>query len=388
MARICFLFNHDQVHQVAHSLPIALALAERLPGQITLAVTTAKTERHVRSIAGSNVNGIEIVPIGLRSSVSKALDAGLGNVIPANKILIYRDNLDFFRQFDALVVSEKTSLLLKTRYGLDRLKIIHTRHGAGDRAIGFGKESALFDLVLVAGPKIARRLVAEAGVAPERIRTVGYSKFDLCAGNRIADPFPAPAKPIVLYNPHPSPRLSSWFRMGEALLEAFAASDRYDLVFAPHVMMFARPWTVTISPPAIRRMRKPDARFGEAPNMLIDLGSAASTDMSYTNLAQVYIGDVSSQVYEFLYRPRPCLHLNAHGVNWQGDPDYAHWQAGPVAGPGEDIVAAVDRAIETHPAFEPIQRRLLEDTFSITDKPASVRAAEAITEFLAAERQP
>jgi hypothetical protein len=25
--RIGFLFNHDQVHQVAHSLPIALALA-------------------------------------------------------------------------------------------------------------------------------------------------------------------------------------------------------------------------------------------------------------------------------------------------------------------------------------------------------------------------
>ncbi len=175
--------------------------------------------------------------------------------------------------------------------------------------------------------------------------------------------------------------------MGDAVMEAFAASDRYNLVFAPHVMMFARPWTVTISPPAIRRMRKPDARWRRAPNMLVDLGSAASTDMSYTNLADVYIGDVSSQVYEFLYRPRPCLHLNAHGVSWQGDPDYAHWQAGPVAGPGDDIVAAVDRAIETHAAFEPIQRKLLEDTFSVTGKPASARAAEAIVEFLAVGRQ-
>ena len=26
--RLCFLFNHDQIHQIAHSLPIALALAE------------------------------------------------------------------------------------------------------------------------------------------------------------------------------------------------------------------------------------------------------------------------------------------------------------------------------------------------------------------------
>jgi hypothetical protein len=382
MDRICFLFNHDQVHQVAHSLPIALALAEHCPGQITLAVTTAKTEQHVRSIAGPAAKKFDIVRLGLRSFVSRQLTTAFGDLIPAQKLLVYRDNLDFFHRFDTLVVSEKTSLLLKTRYGLDNLRMIHTRHGAGDRAIGFGKEGALFDLVLVAGPKIARRLAAEAGVPPERIRTVGYSKFDLYADNRMADPFPPPAKPIVLYNPHPSPRLSSWFRMGKALMEAFADSDRYDLVFAPHVMLFARPWTVTISPPAIRRMRQPAARWRDAPNMLVDLGSTRSTDMSYTNLAQVDIGDVSSQVYEFLCRPRPCLHLNAHGVDWQGDPDYAHWQAGPVAAPGDDILAAVDQAIATHAECQPVQRQLLADTFSITDQPASARAAQAIVEFL------
>lgn len=387
MARICFLFNHDQVHQIAHSLPIALAMAERRVAQITLAVTNSKTEAYVRSIAGAASEQFEIVRLGLRSPLSRQLSKTFGDLIPARKLLIYRDNLDFFRRFDTLVVSEKTSLLLKTRYGLDALRIVHTRHGAGDRAIGFGKESALFDLVLVAGPKIARRLVEEAGVPSERIAVVGYSKFDLCAANRIADPFPPPSKPIVLYNPHPSPKLSSWFRMGEAVLGAFRKSDRYNLVFAPHVMMFTRPWTVTISPPAIRRMRKPDARFRDAPNMLLDLGSAASTDMSYTNLADVYIGDVSSQVYEFLHRPRPCLHLNAHGVNWQGDPDYAHWQAGPVVGPGEDVLAAVDRAIATHASYEPAQRKLLADTFSVTDKPASHRAADAITEFVRRECQ-
>jgi hypothetical protein len=382
MDRICFLVNHDQVHQVAHSLPIAMAMAERHLARITVAVTTPETEQHVLRLAGPAAKRFEIVRLGLRSPLSKHLDAALGKLVPTRKLLVYRDNLDFFRRFDALVVSEKTSLLLKTRYGLDRLRIIHTRHGAGDRAIGFGKESALFDLVLVAGPKIARRLMHEAGVSPERIRVVGYSKFDLCAENRIAPPFPDSTKPIVLYNPHPSPRLSSWYRAGEALLETFRNSGRYNLIFAPHVMMFARPWTVTISPPAIRRMRKPDLRFRDASNMLIDLGSPASTDMSYTNLADVYVGDVSSQVYEFLHRPRPCLHLNVHDLNWQGNPDYAHWQAGPVVGPGDDIVAAVDRAIETHASYEPVQRMLLEDTFSITAKPASVMAADAIAEFL------
>lgn len=382
MFRICFLFNHDQTHQIAHSLPIALELARSAQAEITLAVTEDVIERRIRDIAGSALEPCRLVRLDLHSTSSKLLQSTLEGLIPARKLLIYRDNLDFFRTFDALVVSEKTSLLLKTRYGLNGLKLIHTRHGAGDRAIGFSKESALFDLVLVAGPKIARRLESDAGVDPARIRVTGYSKFDLCSGNRAELPFVDPARPVVLYNPHPSPKLSSWYRMGEAVLEAFLRSEKFNFIFAPHVMMFARKWTVTVSPPAIRRMHLPSARFAEAPNMLIDPGSTASTDMTYTNMADVYIGDVSSQIYEFLYRPRPCLFLDAHATRWQGDPDYAHWRAGPVAGPGVDILAAVEQVIATHSDYLPVQQDMLADTFSVTDKPASVRAAGAIMQFL------
>nr|WP_246543603.1 hypothetical protein [Novosphingobium profundi] len=364
-------------------MPIALELARTGLAKVTLAVTEARIEQSVRTLAGADLGLCELVTLGLHTRTSRLLQRGLEGLIPARKLLVYRDNLEFFRGFDALVVAEKTSLLLKTRYGLDNLKIIHTRHGAGDRAIGFGKESARFDLVLVAGPKIERRLVADAGVDPARIRVVGYSKFDLCGANRRDLGFAQASRPTVLYNPHPSPRLSSWFTMGEALLEAFAASNEFNLVFAPHVMMFARRWTVTINPPAIRRMHPPAARFAEAPNIHVDLGSAASTDMTYTNSADIYIGDVSSQVYEFLYHPRPCLFLDAHQTAWENDPDYAHWKAGPVIGPGTDILAGVRNAIATRDRYLPVQRAMLADTFSVTDEPAALRGAKAIAQFLA-----
>ena len=40
--RIGFLFNHDQIHQVAHSLPIAMALVEiGFGGKIVVATTNA-----------------------------------------------------------------------------------------------------------------------------------------------------------------------------------------------------------------------------------------------------------------------------------------------------------------------------------------------------------
>jgi hypothetical protein len=383
MKRICFLFNHDQTHQLAHSLPIALALAARGEYRIVLAFAREAIRAEIeRQAAPARLARVELVQLTLKRGGSQALAGLLERVVPATKLLIYRDNLDFFRSFDAVVVSEKTSLLLKTRYGLNDLKLIHTRHGAGDRAIGFNPESAGFDLVLVSGPKIRDRLIADAGLRPEQIALVGYPKFDLCAGNRFADTFPAPGRPVVLYNPHPSPKLSSWFKHGAAVLEAFREQDRYNLIFAPHVMLFERKWVVTVDPPSVARVVPPGPELRADPRIHIDTGSAASSDMSYTNRADIYLGDVSSQVYEFLRAPRPCLFINSHGVDWQGDPNYLHWQAGPVLESAEGLLEKIDAALAAHRDYAPRQQALIDATFSLSDRPSAERAADAITAFL------
>jgi hypothetical protein len=383
MKRICFLFNHDQTHQLAHSLPIALALAARGEHRITLAYARESVRAEIdRQADPALLARVELVQLRLRSAPARLLSGALEGLVPATKLLIYRDNLDFFRSFDAVVVSEKTTLLLKTRYGLDNLKLIHTRHGAGDRAIGFNPESAKFDLVLVSGPKIRERLMADAGLRAEQIALVGYPKFDLCAHNRFADTFPAPERPTVLYNPHPSPRLSSWFKHGAAVLEAFRGQDRYNLIFAPHVMLFERRWVVTIDPPSLAKVRAPGAKFAREARIHIDTGSAASSDMSYTNRADIYLGDVSSQVYEFLRTPRPCLFLNSHGVDWQGDPNYLHWQAGPVLDNADDLLGQIDAAVASHPDYATRQQALIDATFALSERPSAERAADAIGAFL------
>jgi hypothetical protein len=383
MRRICFLFNHDQTHQLAHSLPIALALAARGTHQVVLAYTKPAIRAEIRRQADpALLERMELVRLRLKQGKSQAVANVLEALIPARRLLIYSDNLDFFSSFDAVVVSEKTSLLLKTRYGLDTLKLIHTRHGAGDRAIGFNRESAGFDLVLVSGPKIAQRLITEAGLAPEQIALVGYPKFDLCAGNHFEDTFPAPARPVVLYNPHPSPKLSSWFKHGKAVLETFQGQDRYNLIFAPHVMLFERKWVVALDPPSVARVVPPGAALRDDPRIHCDTGSAASSDMSYTNRADIYLGDVSSQVYEFLRRPAPCLFLNSHGVDWQDDPNYLHWRAGPVLDSAEGLLDAIDAAVASHPNYASTQQALIDATFSLSDQPSAERAADAISAFL------
>lgn len=349
--------------------------------EVTLAVTSAALESEIRRLSGSALVGVDIIHLQTRSALSQALVRVLDGIVPARKLLIYRDNLDFFRQFDALVVSEKSSLILKSRYGLDNLKFIHTRHGAGDRAIGFNPESAQFDLILVSGEKIRDRLVQDAGVPPEKIRITGYAKFDIVPPQQ--EPlFQDSKRKTVLYNPHPSPHLSSWFRFGPAILEQFYESDRYNLIFAPHVMLFARPWTVTIDKLSVAYAKKPDQRFFDAPHMLMDLGSPACTDMTYTNAADLYLGDVSSQVYEFLHRPRPCLFLDAHDTAWRGDPNYRHWTTGPVKTDADNITMAIDNAFAAQDAYRDAQRAVLADSFSVTEQSASTRAAVAIIKYL------
>jgi CDP-glycerol glycerophosphotransferase (TagB/SpsB family) len=307
-------------------------------------------------------------------------------VVPATKLLVYGDNLDFFRSLDVLVVAEKTSLILKSRHGLKDLKIVHTRHGAGDRAIGFDKASACFDHVLVSGRKIRDRLIAEAGVDPTTISVVGYPKFDFAPRAPRVHPLVDDGRPVVLYNPHVSPHLSSWYSAGRQVLDWFAEHDDHHLIFAPHVMLFERPFVVTVDRLRIDRPGHIDERYLRAPNIHFDLGSRASTTMAYTQRADVYLGDVSSQVYEFLLRPRPCVFLNPQKLAWRGDPNFAHWDAGPVIEEVAQLGEALAAARADHATiYASRQRRLFDYSFDLTDEPSSVRAARALAAFAGLE---
>ena len=382
--RIGFLFNHDQVHQVAHSLPVALALADA-GGEVDIVVATtnarltAEVVRLGKGVVGSR---IPLLELRLNKPTSRLAKTVFEPFLPAAKLLIYRDNLDFFRNLDVLVVSEMTSLLLKTHFRLKHLRIVYIPHGAGDRAIGFDKASAAFDQLLVAGPKIRDRLVRDAGVDPSRISIIGYPKFDAVAAPAPLHPVAEDGRPVVLYNPHVSPHLSSWYAAGRQVLDWFVEHDDHHLIFAPHVMLFERSFVVTVDKLRVDRPGRIEERYLRAPNIHIDLGSRASTTMAYTNRADIYLGDASSQVYEFLRKPRPCIFLNPHRLAWRGDPNFAHWQAGSVIEAVGDLGHALDHARADHGAtHKPIQQSMFEASFDLTDELSAVRAARAVARF-------
>jgi len=369
-ARVCFLYI-AQGHQLFHSLSVAVELARRHPDVL---VEIAATKEETLDYARLLVARLGSAPIGWRLLGPRWLrHLEMGDAVPP-KVPMLAANIGVLRSYDAIVTPERTTAVLR-RMGVMRPKLVYTQHGAGDRAGPFEPRLRIFDLVFAAGAKQRDRMVEEGLVEPSHCAVVGYPKFDLV--DALDPPLPrlfGEPRPIVLYTPHFDRRLSSWFAWGPEVLDAFARQDRYNLVFAPHVRLFAgRP----------AREIEPLARFLGNPAIHIETGcGTAAIDMTFTRMADVYLGDVSSQVYEFIRTPRPCLFLNASGADWHGSESYRHWRFGPVLDTPDRILDEVDHARATHGAYAAEQVAGFRHTFDVSDEPASRRAAQAIARLV------
>lgn len=341
--RVGFLYN-SQNHQILHSLPTALELSTLRPDwQVDI---LAPSTTHLDYVQ-------QFLPLYPGADVSLRLlapPASIGVVrrfrslpLPP-KVWTLLHNRDLLNRYDALVTTEKTSLWMR-QFGVRRPRLVNTEHGAGDRDVTFDPRVAEFDFNLIPSPKMATELLKAGYLSKGNFALGAYAKFDIVKRLSAArPPLFTNNRPTVLYNPHFEPALSSWPTVGMQILEIMAAQDRFNLIFAPHMRLFARSVAkLGIKLPAF-------APFQGLPHMRIDPGSDASCDMTYTLGADLYLGDVSSQVYEFLSRPRPCLFVNAHGVAWQGERNYRFWTLGPVLTPADiaQLPAHLEAAFQGH----------------------------------------
>lgn len=372
--RVGFLYN-AQLHQLPHSIPIAFELSARHPEFETLILGATDSHlayaRHLAShYPGQNCTFQEMKAPGIWRYFARSRQSQL-----PPKLWTLFSNRKLLNSLDALVVPERTSSILK-RIGVTRPKLIWTGHGAGDRARAYDSRLRLFDFVLLQGQKYREQMAERGLLREDGCAVVGYCKFEVI--DKVA---PGRVKlfdndrPTVLYNPHFQAGLSSWPVMGQQVLEFFRSSDAYNLIFAPHIRAFD-----TASAAERARLEA----YGEAPHIHVDLGSERSIDMTYTNAADLYLGDVSSQIYEFIRQPRPCLFLNAHGADWRDNPFYTFWQCGPVVDRMERLDAGLRQAFSTEDWYSVIQRRLFDWTFATSETPPSVRGAEAVEMVLKA----
>ncbi len=380
--RIGLLYNHEQLLQVTHTAPIISRLQQLAPGlQVEVLTSSDSHTEAVMSHLDPQVEPPLIRRIAAGKLV-KAIERATGGIIPLSRIGAPAANREMLGTYDALVVPETTTTLLKTRYGMQHPKLIFGPHGAGDRSISVSPDITHFDFVLLPGEKTRDRMI-EGGIVREGDHAViGYPKFDaphLAVPTKFFDN----DRPTVLYNPHFDPLLSSWHDFGLQVLEYFAGQQTYNLIFAPHVMLFQRRVLVSVEHRKIRFRQEIPARYRQMGHIRIDTGSERSVDMSYTRNADLYIGDVSSQIYEFIQRPRPAIFLNSHDAQWHDDPSYAFWHFGQVIDDVADLGAALEQAFPLGEIFRQRQSAAFSQTFSIDPANSSaVRAAEAIAGYL------
>jgi hypothetical protein len=365
--RVGFLFLGPASH-IAHSASIAFELAAMENCEATALVSSPQNARMVRELAvryGRGIPNVEWLHAGLLHRLARLFKK---RAYPRVRYVI-DNNLHRLQEFDALVMTDAHPM----RWGREhrRPRLVLAGHGAGIRAHGRYAGMGTIDLFLLPGRAKFERLEQMGHVDAGRSRIIGYPKFD------IATPDAGPLKlfdndkPVVIYNPHFNAAESSWPRWGHQVLDHFLASPDLNLVFAPHLLLFGR-----------GRGRLP-RKYVEAPNIHVDLHGPALTDMRYTMHADIYLGDVSSQAYEFVgHRPRPCIFLDPHRRDWRRNGNLQMWHMGAVVDDIARLGAELRLAAAKFPQYLPQQERLVAAAFDLGELPAGRRGALAIAELL------
>jgi hypothetical protein len=160
--RVAFLVDETQLPRARAALAVCSALMRSIPWvDACLIAPNDQVAAEIRWRHGNDM-GRSVELFVFQESWMDSLLGRMGRGT-------YRKNLDFFRSLDALVVFDSRPLILKTRYGLDHIKIIRW---LPDEDGVLSSEMALFDHILVSGIGTRDRLTRETRVAPDQVSVI------------------------------------------------------------------------------------------------------------------------------------------------------------------------------------------------------------------------
>ena len=389
--KILFLFNHDAAHQAAHIAGIMDSLAQRFPDIECIAgVGSPEIRMEVQKL---------VSPDGARHilwedlSLPRLQNAALAlpnRLLPARRLARLRANERYFADMDMIVSTERTCLRVKRRLaakGGNPPRFVYVPHGSGDRNVAYHPELSQFDIMLLSGQKLSDEMIARGLARPDQCHLIGYPKFDAIDTSKKLQLFDNDL-PVFVYNPHFDPLLSSWYDHGPALLRYFAEHPELgNLVFAPHVMLFRKRLHVSLEYRTMRSRPDIPEEAQAADNIHIDVDGPRLFDMSYTLGADAYIGDMSSQVYEFLIERRPVFFIDTHARKLpHEEANRAFWQNGPVVRSVPELAPLLARYREIGAQYRATQDRLFQYTIDDRRHERSVdRAADILARLLTSE---
>jgi hypothetical protein len=364
--RIAFLFLGETL-LIPHLYPIVEALAAEAPGvRIECWVATSV---HEGLLAGWLAEAGLAGRVRLRRAPGyldlPGLRDGENPPLPPKALMLARlvPHLLFAQ---AVVCAEQTSLWMPRLLPFLRWRFVKAAHGAGSMMARDDPRRRAAHRLLVPAEAEKARLVG-IGVPAERIVVVGYVKAGFRALARPPRLF-ADGRPVIVYAPHWQRHRSSWWAWGREVVAMLAAQDRFNVILAPHQRLAE-------TAPEVRDVL---AAVAHLPHVHADCDSFAMVDGSYMAAADIYLGDTSSQVVEFLIRPRPCIFLDPDGIDWRASDDHDFWACGAVVDRLEALPDALARAQVEHPNYLAEQRAFAAAALGDAGPEAARRAARAV----------
>jgi len=368
--RIGFL-HLDELHHINHFIGVAIELAKT--EDVTI-LTFPDEHIYLRNVL-DRLNGHNVKVDERRTLLFRQFTDKLKNrKLPRKAFWLKRNKNYLLSHFDAIVFTDYFHKeLLKARKNRPFPKLLKFPHGAPGRSYSYNIDQLDFDFQLLYGSYHHEQFKEKGLLGPNPV-IIGYPKLDAIASLPKKDFFQND-KATILYNPHFSPPRSSWHNVGLDILEYFYNQDRFNLIFAPHINLFQhKGGEIASSIPS---------KYFEAPHFYIDLGSDESVDMTYVKSADLFLGDVSSQVFEFILEPRPCVFINHRKSDYKNNSNYRFWKCGPVVEEIKDLEQGLLDAIAEFETYKPIQEKMNQENFyTKDDSTPSERAATAIITYL------
>lgn len=351
-----------------HIWPIVDRLARcRKDIIIDLWVSTDAHEALIESRRGPAHDNIRIRRSGFFRHIP--VDMHGSNIALPPKLLVLMSLLPHLFRAGPVIVAEQTSLWIpKILPGFP--PFIFTVHGAGPISHGKWKRLRAADKVMVPSALMATEMQRN-GIKEAKVAITGYAKSAFSPSAFSAELF-EDKRPVILYNPHWQAHRSSWPVWGRRLIDALVQQNRWNVIFAPHQRIVDTDPSVRVLVDSLKML----------PHVHADLDGFSMVDGSYTGMADIYLGDTSSQILEFVAKPRPVVLLRPQELSWAEQDSGQYALLGECVTSFEDIIPAIDRAAGQLEKYREMQISYAGRTLGLTGQAATQSAVDVINTYL------
>lgn len=370
MKKIAFLYL-DKTYIVYHSISIAIELAKSSSNEVHILCSERNFSLVSEILEQFNCNNIVIKILKPHWYINIPYYFETKAQLRKSVFYKYRQEL---KSYHAFVCSVYTDLFLKKLLKKsNKIKYIYTKHGIPNRAYSFDNTITNFDLFFIWGEAELRTRKKLNQLTPHNHAITSYFKYELVQQLPQKKIFNN-NKPVILYNPHWEQQFSSFNKFGETILSFFKENPNYNLIFTPHSRLLSRKWWHWFK----------IFKYKECKNIVIDAGSELSNNMSYTNYANLYIGDISSQALEFIFaKEKPCLFLDAHHLSNDKINRPLSWDLGTVVSEITSLEQTIKLTLNNHSKiYKHKQIKRKQEMFHSSQQSPSFLAAKAIHKLL------